>query len=331
MDAITGAILIGTWASSLLYTAELYQAVYYYRHFKNDDWRLKTLVWVTVSIDTVGLLNDYACDTAYLAKENWTIPTYAFTTSAVAVGAQSYLVTRYWKFTHKHVITLFLSLLILAGLGGSFTCGVMVSLDSAVKDRVKLKIAAILWLGTEAAADLAIAAALLWEFLRTRPTSAETRNLVNRLATLTLQTGTATAALAVAALIGYLLSQESNIGIGFAWCLGRTYMLTMLSNLNIRRSTRVWTPSTSKAATSTTRSTSVVFAQPGTEMDANLSGHYASRTAKEASDSPYFFRFFKSQEGLHPGSITIKSNMHGPKHTTDIEMAPLSWRKEEEE
>ncbi|KAJ7876770.1 hypothetical protein B0H14DRAFT_3859157 [Mycena olivaceomarginata] len=189
MDAITGAILIGTWASSLLYTAELYQAVYYYRHFKNDDWRLKTLVWVTVSIDTVDLLNDYACvylytithvgDTAYLAKENWTIPTYAFTTTAVAVGAQSYLVTRYWKFTHKHVITLFLSLLILAGFGGSFTCGVMVSLDSAVKDRVKLKIAAILWLGTEAAADLAIAAALLWEFLRTRPTSTETRNLVN--------------------------------------------------------------------------------------------------------------------------------------------------------
>ncbi|KAJ7667225.1 hypothetical protein B0H14DRAFT_3178916 [Mycena olivaceomarginata] len=329
MDAITGAILIGTWASSLLYTAELYQAVYYYRHFKKDNWRLKTLVWATVSIDTVGLLNDYACvylytithagDTAYLGKENWTIPTYAFTTTAVAVGAQSYLVTRYWKFTHRHVITLFLSLLILAGFGGSFTCVVMVSLDSAVKDRVKLKIAVILWLGIEATADLAIAAALLWEFLRTKSTSTETRNLVNRLATLTLQTGTATAALAVAALIGYLLSQETNIGIGIALCLGRTYMLTMFSSRKMHiLSTRVWTPSTSKAATSTTRSTSVVFAQRGTEMDANLSGHYASRTAE-------------SQEDLHPGSITIKSSMHGPKHTTDIEMAPLSWRKEEEE
>ncbi|KAJ7831686.1 hypothetical protein B0H14DRAFT_3713195 [Mycena olivaceomarginata] len=303
MDAITGHVLFDYIAEALAHSdfqgtshrnlgelcerhwclcASPLKVVYYYRHFKNDNWRLKTLVWVPFFIDTVGLLNDYACvylytithvgDTTYFADQNSTIPVYVFTTVAVALPVQIYLVTRYWKFTHKHVITLFLSLLILAGLGGSFTCGVMVALFPAFKDRSKFKVPAIIWLATEAAADLGIAAVLLWEVLRTRPTSTQTRNLVNRLVTVTLQTGTATATIAVASLVGYLLNVESNIGVAFAWCLGRLYVLTMLSNLNIRKSARIWTPSTSRAATSTTRSTSVVFAQPGTEMDTNLSG-----------------------------------------------------------
>ncbi|KAJ7882577.1 hypothetical protein B0H14DRAFT_3128782 [Mycena olivaceomarginata] len=276
MDAITGALLIGTWASSLLYTAEMYQAVYYYRHFKKDNWRLKTLVSVAFLIDTVALLNDYACvylytithvgDTAYFANQNWTIPVYVFTTAAVALPVQIYLVARYWKFAHKHVITLSLGLLILAAFGGSFTCGLMVAVFPAFKDRDKLKIPAILWLITEAAADIGIAVALLWEFLKTRPTSIETKSVVKRLIAVTLQTGTATAAIAVAALVGFLLNEESNIGVGFAWCLGRTCQTSMYA---IRRV--YGPPRQSRAATSTIRSTSVAFAQPGTEMDTNLS------------------------------------------------------------
>ncbi|KAF7348767.1 hypothetical protein MVEN_01396200 [Mycena venus] len=346
MDAITGPFLIGTWASSvsyirvsLLYTAELYQAVYYYQHFKNDNWKLKTLVSVAVFIDTVALLTNYACvylytithvgDAAYFTQQNWTylvldwqtIPVNVTTTATVAVAAQTFLVARYWRFTHKHAVTLLLSLLILAGFGGSFTCGLMVALFPALKDRFKLKIPAILWLVTEAAADLGIAAALLWEILRTRPTSTETRNVVNRLATVTLQTGTVTATIAVGALVGYLLNEESNICIGIAWCLGRTFSRMthiFLSNLNVRKSGRVRTSWTSKAATSTTR-TSVVFAQPGTEMDTNLSGRHAHRTDMVP---------IESQQDLHPGLITIKSNMHSPEQTTYIEMGPLSWRKE---
>ncbi|KAF7343600.1 hypothetical protein MSAN_01980500 [Mycena sanguinolenta] len=310
MDAITGALLIGTWASSLLYTAELYQALRYYRYFKNDDWRLKMLVTVTFSVDTIALLNGYvsvylytithAGDTAYLANQNWTIPFYVFTTAIVATPVQIFLLTRYWKFAGKHVITLFLGFLILAAVGGSVTCGFMVALFPAFKDRFKLKIPAILWLVTEAAADLGIAVALVWEFLRARPTSTKARNVVSRLATITVQTGTATAAIAVAALFGYLMNEDSNIGVGFAWCLGRMYGLSMLSNLNIRESRR-------------TRDSG---------MDTNLSGLYAHRPTVVTVHT-------ERQQDSHPTPITIKSEMHGPKHAADIEMGPLSWKKEE--
>ncbi|KAJ7342781.1 hypothetical protein DFH08DRAFT_962822 [Mycena albidolilacea] len=334
MDAITGALLIGTWASSLLYTAEMYQAVYYYRHFKNDNWRLKTLVehsrlrFVLIP-SIIFILPQYTIthvgDTAYFANQNWTIPVYVFTTAAVALPVQIYLVARYWKlcaYLSSAVSPLDPRCGAQTIFGGSFTCGLMVAVFPAFKDRDKLKIPATLWLITEAAADIGIAVALLWEFLKTRSTSTETRNVVKRLIAVTLQTGTATAAIAVAALIGYLLNEESNIGVGFAWCLGRTYVLSMLSNLNVRKSARVWTPSTSKAATSTIRSTSVAFAQPGTEMDTNLSGLYSHRTAVV---------HIEGQQEMNPQSLMTKKSMHHPEYTTDIEMGHLSCKKEQEE
>ncbi|KAJ7767099.1 hypothetical protein B0H14DRAFT_3509869 [Mycena olivaceomarginata] len=162
MDAITGALLIGTWASSLLYTAEMYQAMYYCRHFKNDNWRLKCQS--PSLIDTCALLNDYAytithVTQAYFANQNWTIPGIRFHDCPLSpFQSQIYLVARYWK----------LPLILAAGaqtiFGGSFTCGFMVAVFPAFEDRDKLKIPAILWLITEAAADIGIAVALLWEF-----------------------------------------------------------------------------------------------------------------------------------------------------------------------
>ncbi|KAJ7223515.1 hypothetical protein GGX14DRAFT_658370 [Mycena pura] len=61
IDTITGALLVGTWANSLLYAVELTQALYYFRHFQHDDWTLRTLVAVALFIDTVSTVGDYAC------------------------------------------------------------------------------------------------------------------------------------------------------------------------------------------------------------------------------------------------------------------------------
>ncbi|KAJ7829627.1 hypothetical protein B0H13DRAFT_2372447 [Mycena leptocephala] len=60
LDSITGAPLVGTWASSLLYTAEMLQAVYYFRDLKKDNWKLKMIVTVAFVIATVSALGNYA-------------------------------------------------------------------------------------------------------------------------------------------------------------------------------------------------------------------------------------------------------------------------------
>ncbi|KAJ7205482.1 hypothetical protein GGX14DRAFT_568820 [Mycena pura] len=249
LDIVTGPLLIGTWANSLLYTAELFEIKYYFSHFRNDEWKLKTLVIVAFLIDTVSTLGDYACvylytithagDPAYLADQHWPIPLYIFTTAVIAILVQSYLALRYWRFKNI-AVTLIILFLIITAFGVICAIGVFIALFPAVKVRYKVEIAAGIWLVTEAVTDLSISAALLWEFRKARRNLIETQRPLNgaldRLVAVTIQTGTVTATIAVAALIAYLLKQESNIGVGFGFTLGRAYMLSMLANLNVRRS-----------------------------------------------------------------------------------------------
>ncbi|KAJ7785178.1 hypothetical protein DFH07DRAFT_786900 [Mycena maculata] len=248
LNTVTGALLIGTWANSFLYMAELMQARYYFRHFKHDNWQLKTLVLVVFLVDTASTVGDYACvylytithggDTVYLADQHWPIPLYLFTTAVIAVLVQSFLIVRYWWFTRNILVTVLNSFLIIVAFGGSFTCGVMIAMFPAFTEREKIKIPATIWLVTEAVADLSIAAALLLELRKARPTLVETQSVLDRLVALTVRTGTATATLAVAALIAFLLDDENNVSVGIAYALGRVYVLSMLGNLNIRRSCR---------------------------------------------------------------------------------------------
>ncbi|KAF8189216.1 hypothetical protein K438DRAFT_958331 [Mycena galopus ATCC 62051] len=246
LDMITGVLLIGTWANSILYMAELIQARHYFSHFKHDDWKLKTFVSVAVVVDTISTLGDYVCvylytithagDPVYLSDQHWPLSLHLFTTAVIAILVQSLLVVRYWRLTRNILVTLLNSFLVIAALGGSFACAVILAMFPAFKDREKIKIPATIWLVTEAMADLSIAAALLWQLRKIRPALVETRSVLDRLAALTIQSGTATATLAVAALIGYLWNEESNVSTAFAFTLGRVYVLTWnLGRLPVNR------------------------------------------------------------------------------------------------
>ncbi|KAJ6566107.1 hypothetical protein B0H19DRAFT_1136939 [Mycena capillaripes] len=213
LDTITGVLLIGTWANSLLYMAELIQVRYYFLHFKHDDWKLKTLVSIACLIDTASTLNYYACvylytithagDPLYLADQHWPVPLSLFTTGVVAVLVQSFLVSRYWRFTRNILVTLLNFFFIFVAFGSEFACGVLIAKFPAFTERAKAEIPATTWLVTEAVADLSIAAALLWQLRKSRSTLVKTRRSLNsflsRLMALTIQSGTVTATVAVAA------------------------------------------------------------------------------------------------------------------------------------
>ncbi|KAJ7025217.1 hypothetical protein C8F04DRAFT_140642 [Mycena alexandri] len=278
LDATTGALLIGTWANSFLYMAELTQARYYFRHFKHDDWKLKALVLVAFLVDTISTAGDYACvylytvthasDPHYLADQNWPIPLYLFTTAIIAVVVQSFLIVRYWWFSRNILVTLLNSFLCIVAFGGAVACGVIIAMFPAFKEREKVKIPATIWLVAEAVADLSIAAALLWELRKARPTLVDTRSVLDRLVALTIRTGTATATLAVATVIAFLLKEETNISVGIAYTLGRVYVLSMLANLNVRRSGRS-ASKTSGAVTSAGGLATLTIPSIVTDFDSN--------------------------------------------------------------
>ncbi|KAJ7037269.1 hypothetical protein C8F04DRAFT_1093106 [Mycena alexandri] len=245
LDTVTGCLLIGTWASSLLYMVEVIQSFYYFRHFEQDDWKFKALVTVALLIDTLSTVGDYIClylvsfhvlcrtthdcDLEYLDNIHWPIPLYGFTTGVLAALVEAFLVVRYWRFTRNTLIALFLSFGIIISFGSVFTCSLLLTLYTSFGDRPKFKIPAALWLVTEVAVDAGIASALLWEFRKARKTLTETHSVLerlNRLTAVTIQSGAAAATLAGAALISFL------------YPLGRVYVITLLSNLNIRKTGR---------------------------------------------------------------------------------------------
>ncbi|KAJ7223542.1 hypothetical protein GGX14DRAFT_694431 [Mycena pura] len=302
IDTITGALLVGTWANSLLYAVELTQALYYFRHFQHDDWTLRTLVAVALFIDTVSTLGDYACvylytithagDPVYLIQGDlWPLPLHIFTTAIVAILVQSFLIRRYWRYTKNTLVALSLFFLAIGALAGTCATGVMRILSPSVKEHTMDKIPALIWLTTEAVADLGIAAALLWELRDSRAICRSTRSansLLNRLVAVTIRTGTATATLTVAALAAFLLKTDSNIPGGITYTLGRTYTLSMLANLNIRRSTSY---SSSCSITSTgvsrglrTPSEGVTFTIP-TDGTGDLSGIHVHPLIRTSIDS----------------------------------------------
>ncbi|KAJ6566662.1 hypothetical protein B0H19DRAFT_1257857 [Mycena capillaripes] len=248
-DIILGALLVGTWANSLLYTVEIMQAAYYYRHFKRDNWMLKLLVSSAIAIDSVSMMANYAAvylytithwgDLAYLQNQYWASPSpeplYVYTTGVVAALAQSFLTIRYWLLTGNKSITLALFFFTTVAIAGAFATATTLAISPGYKDRGKIVIPGTTWLVAEAVTDISISLALLLELRKVKSSFKETRSLVNRLMAHTIQTGAAGATIALAVLVSFLANNQSNVPTGIAYCLGRVYCITMLLNLNLRK------------------------------------------------------------------------------------------------
>ncbi|KAF8215316.1 hypothetical protein K438DRAFT_1955292 [Mycena galopus ATCC 62051] len=257
-DIVLGALLVATWANSVLYAVEIIQAVYYYRHFKDDSWMLKLLVSSVIVVDSVSVIANYASvylytithwgDSAYLQNQYWAShfgpirrniiehvidqfdPVYIFATGVVTALAQGFLAARYWLLTRNKFITLTLFFFITVTVGGAFAGGFTIAIFPEYTNRTKSIIPATIWLITEAVTDISIASALLWEFKKARATFYATKRLVAQ----TIQTGSAGATVALAALVAFLANKESNVPTAIAYTLGRMYCITMLANLNSR-------------------------------------------------------------------------------------------------
>ncbi|KAF7349935.1 hypothetical protein MVEN_01294300 [Mycena venus] len=241
---------------------EITQSWYYFRNFKQDDWRFKTLVTIALFVDTLGIVGDYICvylytithagDAEYLENVHWPIPLYGFTTGVLGALVQAFLVFRYWRFTQKTLIALVLSFAIIISFGGVFACDTVLALYTSFADRSRLKIPGALWLGSEIAVDASITSVLLWEFKKARGILTETRSTLDRLTAVTIQSGAAAATFAAAGLILYYLEPESNLPTGVLYPLRRVYVITLLSNLNIRKSAKSFTATGTSSGLETT-------------------------------------------------------------------------------
>ncbi|KAJ7748999.1 hypothetical protein B0H14DRAFT_2636427 [Mycena olivaceomarginata] len=240
----SSALLVGTWANSVLYTVEIIQL----------------LVSSTIAIDSVSMIANYASVYLYTIT-HWALPTLPLydwlsgrfgpslpgweILASVRIyhcSIEARLLTR--SRTRNKFITLALFFFITVAIGGAFACAVTIAIFPGYSDRRRVMIPATTWLITEAVTDISIALALLLQFRMVKSSFKETRGLLDKLAAHTIQTGAAGATIALAVLIAFLANNESNGGFldpplsipgshipvptGIAYCLGRVYCLTMV-------------------------------------------------------------------------------------------------------
>ncbi|KAJ7884892.1 hypothetical protein B0H13DRAFT_2045354 [Mycena leptocephala] len=284
-DIILGALLVGTWANSVLYTVEVIQAAYYYRHFKHDNWMLKLLVSSAIAIDSYQIT--HWGDLAYLQNQYW----------ASHFGAIGRNIIE--RITKNKFITLTLFFFITVAAGGAFASGAIVAIFPQYKDRGKVLIPATTWLVAEAVTDISIAFALLMEFRKVKSSFKETRSLLNRLVAQTIQTGTAGATIALAVLVapGLLYyhgshSNKQNLRVG-----GVSQTLK-LANLNRRITGKTWSSKgLSSGANRETRGER--GNQERSEGGDEYGGSHVHRTAMVHIDTPQEFSrgSFKTNPG----------------------------------
>ncbi|KAK0501055.1 hypothetical protein EDD18DRAFT_788811 [Armillaria luteobubalina] len=243
-DQSLGAILIGSWFNAMLYMLELWQGYIFFSTFRGDALIVRLMVIISLVVDTLGTANNCACiylytvthwgDMTYILVQNWAVPTYVILSGISACNVQLFLSYRFWTLTKNTFITGTLITFSLASLGGAIANGITVVYHSDYAQRdFNIKTVTI-WLVASAVADISIACALIIQLRSSKPVFKETKALIRRLTIMAMQTGTVTTTLAIICLILYLVNTESNITVGFGFCLGRVYALTMLFNLNTR-------------------------------------------------------------------------------------------------
>jgi len=234
----------------ILYTLELVAVIRYYSISKRsqDSLLFHAMVYCTFVVDTVSTIAACVCiylytithwgDVNYLEKQHWPIAVSFVTFGISATVVRCFLIFRYWKLSQNNYITSVLIFFMLASFG-SFV-GVLVSglVHMAYVKRAKILLSALISFSTSAASDISIALALLWQLSQIKSPFKATQSLIRRLMASTIRTGTVTSVVGIIILILFLTDKQSNVPIGFAYCISRIYTLTMLYNLNNRSSLR---------------------------------------------------------------------------------------------
>uniref|UniRef100_A0A0W0EX89 DUF6534 domain-containing protein n=1 Tax=Moniliophthora roreri TaxID=221103 RepID=A0A0W0EX89_MONRR len=241
LDKSLGGLLAGTWVNSYFFMIELIMCYQYFARYRSSDpvW-LKIVVGTALAVDFTSTINHYACVYLYTITHwgNFTIIFFPANTSIpcnnrgigldCATLLDLPLLDALEEFIHRSSAR--------DDKYGrrSIATAVIIVQHPGYDDRDTVRIPVTIWLGLSAITDVSITAILIYTLQRMKTNFRKTRNMIKRLTTLAIQTGTPGSVVATIALIIYLNDTESNISVGVAFSLGRVYALTMLHNLNSR-------------------------------------------------------------------------------------------------
>ncbi|KAJ6551825.1 hypothetical protein B0H19DRAFT_1297686 [Mycena capillaripes] len=250
----TKTSLIGTWAALFLCGLAFSQAIQYYNDFPNDS-------------STRRILGSPPAFTT----ETWSVPAYTIFNSLTAALVNSYLISRFYTVSKNIVLTIMLcllalfplvmapvSVLIFPGIENVRTHPrVWNSHDNPTYQFQKAEKLALIW-AIASVTYVTIAASLIWTLRGMKTNFSDTNRLIRRVMIISLQNGCTTSLTAVAGLIAVIVKINSNIPACFFFLLS-LYVLTLLSNFNLRGSGKSGSRTWSSSRNNKTANTSIVI------------------------------------------------------------------------
>ncbi|SJL06818.1 uncharacterized protein ARMOST_10160 [Armillaria ostoyae] len=249
---VTGPLLIGCFLGLILYGILCNQVYIYYISFPKDNLASKTVVyvlWLTETVQTVIDIYDtfdMFCynfgnvSGLYDARLSWImIP---ILTGFVGCIAQLFYTWRMYKFSKKaRWLCIILSVIAFTQFAAAICCGIQTWNSghySNHQKNSKVRVTAVIWLGGSVLCDTAIALCMTYVLSRAQTGLKSTRILLSRLIRLSIETGTATAAIA-AVHLALFLSYNSTYSTVPANCLVKMYANTVLAVCNSRMTRRI--------------------------------------------------------------------------------------------
>ncbi|KDR71273.1 hypothetical protein GALMADRAFT_159495 [Galerina marginata CBS 339.88] len=245
LGRITGPQFLGNllnWGFLGVLSMQIYM---YYLAFPNDRVSTKALVYMVYLLAvahtfllTASAFRTYVSEFGDFAALDEVDMTWGsdIPTGLITFLAQAFYAYRIAVLSQKRYLSVLIMLLAFLSLAGCITAGVEAKI-AVLYSRLVTKrtlITSGIWGGGSAACDVLIAASMTYYLKRRDPGFGQTHVLLTRIIRLTIETGSATAAVAILSVILVFLPGHPNYYLTSVIVAGKMYAISMMASLNSR-------------------------------------------------------------------------------------------------
>ncbi|KAF7377309.1 hypothetical protein MSAN_00151400 [Mycena sanguinolenta] len=244
VDLLFGPMLIGVILNMMLYGSIVTQMFKYFQRFPNDSGWIRLLMVYLFIVETANVFVE--CGIIYepliikygtLAAVTLTpklLPIDSIVISLVSAPIQLFSAWRISVITRSYILSTIIALLSLASLGSGIDMCINVFVTREYGQFAAFTTTATVWLSLTAACDVVIALGMA-HALYTRKTGFSTVDgQINRIIRLTLETGSLTAAAALADITLFLAMPRTTTNFIVDFPLSALYTISILAMLNSR-------------------------------------------------------------------------------------------------
>lgn len=243
---VQGPLLLGYLFGYGLFGVLVVQMYFYHLNFPKDDRWIKIFVWIVFSAEILSSVFSTIAAWQGLAAgwgdlDSLAAPTWSFTTLPPICGFISSCVQIFfcWRISvlgKSRILPFFIAVVSILSWAMAFYCGVKFSLIGNFSKINELDPEVTVWLTGSAVCDVMIAVVMVRFLIRASSSShwMETKDMLNKLIKLTVETGMITAFGATIELIFFWAFHHNNIHFILFLMLAKLYSNTILATLNAR-------------------------------------------------------------------------------------------------